>query len=93
MFNFATDTVANAEIRLDTGALAIDRVSRIRQMNQKPFLNIQRDIFNGTGPTTLELNPYKSKVMLGSMTNGMQYKPDTNEGSIYAYDNLMQRDI
>lgn len=80
-------------MRLDTGALDIGRVSRIRQINEKPFLNIQKNVFNGTGFTSMQLNPYKNKVMVGIMTNGMQYKPDTNDGSIFAYDNLMQRDI
>lgn len=40
-------------MRIDTGALNIDRITRVRQINEKPYLNIQKDIFNGTGPTTL----------------------------------------
>jgi hypothetical protein len=74
-------------MRLDTGALDINKVSRIRQINEKPYLNIERGVFNGTGPTILQFNPYLKKVMLRDATNGMQYKPDTNDGSIHAYDN------
>jgi hypothetical protein len=80
-------------MRMDTGALEQERIARIRQINEKPYLNIKKDIFNGTGPTTLEVNPYPKIVPLSDMTNGMQYKPDINDGSLNQYDNIFQRNV
>jgi len=49
VFNLNTQQVADAELRMDTGALNLDRIARIRQINQRPYLNIKQKIFNGTG--------------------------------------------
>ena len=40
IINENNDQIKAAELRIDTGALDLDRISRIRQVNQKPYLNI-----------------------------------------------------
>lgn len=58
-------------MRIDTGALDLSRISKVRQINEKPYLNIQQNIFNGSGYVQAPVNPWEKRVYLKDMTNGM----------------------
>lgn len=45
--NEFNDDIQNSEMRIDTGTLDQSRICRIRQINEKPYLNILRNIYNG----------------------------------------------
>lgn len=76
---------------MDTGSLEIEKIARIRQINQKPYLNVLQQIYNGTGYVSVAVNPYDVRVPLDENTNGMQFKPEINEGNLDAYDNSFFR--
>ena len=54
---------------------------------------MRQKIFNGTGYVEAQINPYSERVSLNDMTNGMQYRPSIDDGSLNAYDNNLQRNI
>ena len=50
VFNYDKDFIKNTLMKMNTGALDIDKVARIVQVNDEPYLNIQKNIYNGSGP-------------------------------------------
>eukprot|EP00347_Sterkiella_histriomuscorum_P017232 403350176 len=93
LMNEFNPSVTNQEMRIDTGALEQERISRVRQINLKPYLNIQQNIYNGTGYVQAPVNPWYNRVSLNDMTNGLQYKPEINEGTLNQYDNVYMRNF
>lgn len=93
ILNLNSDLVKNSEIRIDTGALRQERIARIRQINQAPYFNIQKEIYNGTGYVSTIINPWKQKFEIKNATNGMQFKPNIEDGGVNTYDNTLQRNL
>jgi hypothetical protein len=44
-------------------------------------------VYNGTGPNYAPVNLWDKKAPLANTTNGMQFHPESNAGSISVYDN------
>ena len=90
---FNTDDIADTEIKIKTGTGHVENISKLTQINQKAFVNKRLTIFNGTGPIETAVNLWDKKVQLEDVTNGMQFHPETNEGTIRIYDNQFQRHL
>lgn len=91
--NELSSSIQNQELRIETGSIDVSKVARIRQINQKPYINVLTNIFNGTGYVQAPVNPYSVRVPLSEDTSGMQFQPEVNEGTLQAYDNLFFRDF
>jgi len=75
-----------------TGSLGVDEVSTVRRVNNVAYVNKNFQMFNGTYYHDVTLNPGGSSDSFTSFnkcSNGMQFAPNTDSGSVRVYDNSM----
>mmetsp|Transcript_33877 Transcript_33877/g.24932 ORF Transcript_33877/g.24932 Transcript_33877/m.24932 type:complete len:322 (-) Transcript_33877:362-1327(-) len=86
--------IYDTKIRMDAGFTYKDKIAHTRLINMLPTINKNQYIYNGTDPSLLQLNPWATKVELNKATNGMQFPPDTEDGTgVSFYDNRILRRV
>lgn len=74
-----------------TGSLGVNEVSTVRRLNDVSYVNKNYLMFNGTYYHNVTLSPYGSDslVKFSKCSNGMQFSPGTEDGTLRVYDNSM----
>lgn len=76
---------------INSGASDPYQVGQVQQLNNKPYLNSLTQIYDGSQISSQPVNPWAREVALDGISNGLQYAPQTDGGSVKSYDSLYQR--
>lgn len=91
MLNTQTIMVNQALVKINTGSTNPSLVGSVSQVNGKPFVNSLVGIFDGNQSQPLAINRFTNQVALDSISNGLQFPPESMDGVISSYDSLYQR--
>jgi hypothetical protein len=85
--------ISGSQVRVDAGFTSLDKIARVRLVNNLPTINKNMIVFNGTNHTLHQVNPWKDVISFSNGTNGMQYQPFYSNDYIIQYDNRILRNI
>ncbi len=83
--------VGNSLLKINSGSSDPLQVAQVQAVNNKPYVNSLTPIFDGNQSQNLPVNFWSTVVPLDSVSNGIQFSPETDGGVINAYDNIYQR--